>query len=757
MNESLKILASMRSRHDEEARQARLAAMKLLGADLTTFSSSPISASSVASNIEGFIGCTAVPTGVVGPLLFKSGAGPLEKTEAVFALAATSEGALVASMNRGAHVLSQSGGFRSHVIHQKMMRAPAFRFSNLDEAVIFERWLKARVPLLKEHVKKFSKHAELLEVRTLVVGSVVECKLSYSSGDAAGQNMTTTCSWHLCLKIEEDFNQEHEFKILKFILDGSGSSDKRVSYYQIGSGRGVHVACEAVIPAAVLKKTLKVTSKEFLEWGLLGKHLSSFDGSVGHSVNIANTIAAIFLATGQDMACVHESSTGFMHAEDRDGDLYVCLNLPRLVIGTVGGGTGLPGFQQALKLMGCSGPGKIERFACLIAGFALGLELSTLSAMVSGEFAMAHERMGKNRPVEGITREQWLSQQKGLSFEVSLPDLMGAVGSLVSNTDTKRIGFDVFKNETSGQRLLFKSRLGDSETLNALYKVTGAVSPKFLKEFCKIQNETEYSGAPLREARILAALSSHRYSHMPQFFGHHYEQSAEQSCIVTEYLAGGEVAQVGSTPDLLTKDRLMDLFRAIAQAQKVLTAQELRAPGELHVSRTSHLYLNAARAMLDPEARWDADETRLGLIRRAVSRTETRLSGVKSGVDPVVVHNDLRPTHVFISKTRGPLLVGWELSSVDLPMRDPLEFMLRSKLPQESLLDLLWTYQKVFEEVIEKHHTDAEWLAACKETLDSFILSKYAMTLALAAHLQNDPSEQITQNLVRLEELLQTS
>ncbi len=737
MSDSLKILASMRSRHDEEARQARLGALSLLGADLSAFLESPIQAEDVSSNIEGFIGCTAVPTGVVGPLLYRTGQGATEKVESVFALAATSEGALIASMTRGAYVLSQSGGFKAHVIHQKMMRAPAFRFSSLQEAVVFESWLKARVPELTAYVKQFSKHAELLEIRSLIVGSMVECKFSYSSGDAAGQNMTTTCTWHACLKIEEDFNREHTFRIQKFILDCNGSSDKKVSYYQIGSGRGVHVTCEAVIPEAVLKKTLKVTAKEFLDWGLWGKHLSSFDGSVGHNVNVANSIAALFLATGQDVACVHESSTGFMHAEDRDGDLYVCLNLPRLVIGTVGGGTSLPHFNQALKLMGCDGAGKIERFASLIAGFALGLELSTFSAMVNGEFAMAHERMGRNRPKDRLTKEQWLSHQTGFQFESSLDD----------NTS-------VWKREGVEQRVVLSFKPSDTDVLNTLYKLTGSVSPLLLKEFCRIQGSTEFVGVSRRERKIYSALSSAGFKHMPVVFMQSDDSDHDFNMMGTEYVSQERLVPHMDPSEFMPKDRFSQVFEALSQAQKILTQQEVQVHGDLGVSHSSQLYLEFSKLFLEHGGSLPLEEGRRGLIERAILRSSENLTQ-ESSVSRVVVHNNLKPSKILFTKDRGALILGWQWAGFDYPQRDVLELIAYLGAPQGTLKELILSHKSIYEKVTGTNHSDSNWFRASRVALDSLILSKYVFVLIRSAVPEFRAHASVwTKHLIELEAVL---
>ena len=64
------------------------------------------------------------------------------------------------------------------------------------------------------------------------------------------------------------------------------------------------------------------------------------------------------------------------------------------------------------------------RFGEIIAAFTLGLELSTLSALASGQFATAHERLGRNRPTHGLKDEH-------LNHDF-FSKMLGDVGTLIS-------------------------------------------------------------------------------------------------------------------------------------------------------------------------------------------------------------------------------------------------------------------------------------------------------------------------------------
>jgi hydroxymethylglutaryl-CoA reductase (NADPH) len=53
-------------------------------------------------------------------------------------------------------------------------------------------------------------------------------------------------------------------------------------------------------------------------------------GATNNGLHAANALAALFMATGQDVANIAESSAGIMYTEiTKDGDLYGSLTLPR--------------------------------------------------------------------------------------------------------------------------------------------------------------------------------------------------------------------------------------------------------------------------------------------------------------------------------------------------------------------------------------------------------------------------------------------
>jgi hydroxymethylglutaryl-CoA reductase (NADPH) len=124
--------------------------------------------------------------------------------------------------------------------------------------------------------------------------------------------------------------------------------------------------------------------------------MSGVNNNGAHS---ANGITAIFIATGQDVANVAESSAAFVHAELRpNGDYYYSITIPSLIVASYGGGTGLATQRECLELLGCYGDGKVRKLAEIIAATVLCGELSLGSAIVAEEWVKAHDAYGRNRP-----------------------------------------------------------------------------------------------------------------------------------------------------------------------------------------------------------------------------------------------------------------------------------------------------------------------------------------------------------------------
>ncbi|QIL90528.1 hypothetical protein GNX18_12735 [Microbulbifer sp. SH-1] len=263
----------------------------------------------------------------------------------------------------------------------------------------FVRWVEEHTAEIREQALRASRHAELVALEPSVLGRTVHLTFEYTCGDASGQNMVTACTWSACQYIRAQLAQSTLMPLKSFAIETGHSGDKRVTGLTLSRGRGIRVTAECVLPAQVLRDELKVEPAALDKYFRLLSSSEAAAGSVGCCINIANSIAGVFIATGQDIACVHESSVGIFHLElQADSSIYASITLPCLVVGTVGGGTGVPQQNECLRMFGCAGAGKVMRFAECITAYCMGLELSTMSALASDQFAQAHERMGRNRP-----------------------------------------------------------------------------------------------------------------------------------------------------------------------------------------------------------------------------------------------------------------------------------------------------------------------------------------------------------------------
>jgi hydroxymethylglutaryl-CoA reductase (NADPH) len=346
-------------------------------------------------NIENAIGCVQIPVGIAGPLKING-----EYANGLFYVPlATTEGALVASINRGCSVITASGGANTKILYDKMTRAPLFKVKNISEAVRFVQWIKERFEEIKTKFEEGSRHLKLVNIHPWMIGKNVWLRFEAQTGDAMGMNMVTIATERACKYIMENFK---EAKLIA--LSGNLCTDKKPGAINWLLGRGKTVLAEVTIPRDIVKEKLKTTPEEAQEVAFKKNILASaFAHAYGLNAHIANIIAAIFLATGQDAAQITESAMGISYAEvDEEENLYVSVYLPSLEIGTVGGGTGLPTQRENLRILGCEGGGKepglnAKKFAEIIAATVLAGEISLLAALAAGHLAQAHIRLGKGK------------------------------------------------------------------------------------------------------------------------------------------------------------------------------------------------------------------------------------------------------------------------------------------------------------------------------------------------------------------------
>ena len=360
------------------------------GADAEHIGQYCLDPAGVAGNIENFIGAAQVPIGIAGPLLID---GEHARGEFYVPLA-TTEGTLVASYNRGMKLLHRAGGVKATVMEDRMQRAPAFGFDSARQARAFGQWVTANFGAIKNAAEATTRTGRLHDIEQFSASRFIFLRFNYTTGDAAGQNLTGRATSQAC-----DWIRAHYPGVRQFCLESNLATDKKSSQINILASRGKRVTAEATIPAELIRDVMHTTPGQMFQGrqlSNLGGLMSGVNNNGNHS---ANGITAMFVATGQDVATVAESSAALVYAEIlADGGYYYSITIPALVVATYGGGTGLPTQRECLELLGCYGHGKVRKLAEIVAATVLCGEISLGSAVVAEEWVSAHERLGRNRP-----------------------------------------------------------------------------------------------------------------------------------------------------------------------------------------------------------------------------------------------------------------------------------------------------------------------------------------------------------------------
>ena len=361
------------------------------GADLSALADDATieQAGRYSANIENLVGTVKVPVGVIGPLRING----LNAQGDYHVPLATTEAALVASYGRGAIAASTAGGISTAVLYEGVLRTPAFVVEDLLTAGTFVDWVVANVETLKEVAEATTQHGELVSLEPVIDTNIVFLLCRYTTGDAAGQNMVTIATDALCRHIADIC----PVPIKKWYVEGNFSGDKKASALGLITGRGRKVSASVTLPGEVVEQVLRSTVDEMLEYGRVANLGSLLSGQLGAQAHYANGLAALYIATGQDAACVAESAVGFTRMERRGSDLFCSVTMPNILVGSVGGGTGLPSQSACLDVLGLKGADKGAALAEVAAAVCLCGEMSIVAAMSAGHFAGAHEKLARKR------------------------------------------------------------------------------------------------------------------------------------------------------------------------------------------------------------------------------------------------------------------------------------------------------------------------------------------------------------------------
>ncbi|WP_394839217.1 phosphotransferase [Pendulispora rubella] len=738
----------------EEARRERLAfASAMTGVPLDHMEETSLSAERLAKNIEGLIGGVEIPVGLAGPLLFRS-------FGLVLAPFATTEGALVASTTRGALALSRAGGVTTRVLHQQMVRAPLFVFRDVGHAATFGQWIRTHVEVLSKEVRKVSKHANLLGVEPYVLGRTVHVIFRYTTGDAAGQNMTTAATWQACTWVLEEIRHVESFELEHFSVEGNMAGDKKFSFLSFLRGRGFRVAADCYVPRAVLHEVLKVSPEAAVQ---AHEHYMSGSfqaGLVSHNINTSNAVAAIFAATGQDIACVHESSGGLLSLQLADGGLYASMLLPNLVVGTVGGGTHLPRQREMLQLMGCLGDGGAARLAEIIAGFCLALDLSTLSASLSERFVMAHERLGRNKPMAWLAREDLArpsffdgaaKRMRGDAAVVaSAEPLEGVIEpriapALRARGVTKLMGLlpyrlriDVPGAPSSEHDVMVKVKALSEDRVLAMKGASGA---QFAKAYARFAAHTGVEACESRELGVCAQTEPRLTRHMPAIYDAYRDPSRGAFVLVMEYLRDVEWLDA-SQWERAHVEAALDAAASIHSVWYGRERELLEQPW-LGVPPSSERMLEAMPLWLALAEYLPSDLASDLVEARDAITSLGEWWPVFEQQPRTLIHNAFNPANLGFAGKTLVIACDWELATLHVPQRDLAELLVhtlpmqRAEPDREEVAHYVEYHRRALERATGRAIDESMWRAGFSASLRE--LAIHRIPLAIMAYGDSPP------------------
>ncbi len=356
-----------------------------LNVDLQNIGYYSMNTQKAKGNIENMIGVAQVPIGIAGPCKVN---GEYARGDFYIPLA-TTEGALVMTYQRGMMALNLAGGANVKILKDNLHISPVFLFNNLTESVEFQKWVDEHFFEIKKEAEKTTKHGKLISIEPRITGNKVILTFHYSTGDAAGQNMIAISADAACNYIMEQTGS-------KFYLKSNFSSDKKLSGYNFIKGYGKSVIAEISLPAEVTKRIFDIYPEDMFDCyqaNIISTKLAKMEGVNSH---VANCLAAIFIACGQDVASITNSCFAVIYSElTKENYIYLTVYFPSLVIGTVGGGVSLGTQKECLKILDCYGNGNSKKFTEIIGAVALAGEISIAAAIAKGSFAQGHAKYGR--------------------------------------------------------------------------------------------------------------------------------------------------------------------------------------------------------------------------------------------------------------------------------------------------------------------------------------------------------------------------
>ncbi len=725
----------------------------------------------VLKNTENYIGTVQIPVGIAGPLMIKG--DHVKRVQ--YVPMATTEGSLIASTTRGAKAITLSGGCHVKVIDRIMNRVPVFQFHNKEEAVAFKKWFSTKCKGFTQEAESYSRYAQLESIEPILVDERVFLECRYKTGDAAGQNMTTVCTWHACQWLKHQAVSDG-ITILSVHVASSVSGDKKVcsrNSFPPGSTarRGTHVIATCNLTDAVISKELKSSRSQLLSAFETTKVSAKLAGMLAFNVNVANVIAALFTAAGQDIGSVHESSIAEFKLVPRpNNELHASVRLPCLIVGTVGGGTQLPTQQSILALLGCQGPSSSLALAEIIAATALALELSTFSAIAADHFAQAHDKLGRNRPMLPLKVEELnldyfraIAQQLGEKRKLMQADIQPMpkdsesivtelTGQVISD---KWVGLSQVKlrwaedqpahseDRSKGRKLpntwFIKSKPTSEEVYLALKRIASISGEAVQNALTQHASILPINQAHTRELNILARAPKELTSIAPETYHIWRDNNRQIYLLVQPFLQNIELMNSVNHPQLWKRKHLLTAITDISPLHALAYSKKNEIPENLSSLQLYNPRLNERiesiplwSTLINHGIKEHSDwfcthhhEKALSLLAEAPIWMEK-----KEKLPKGFIHNDFNPRNLaFLTKTEGISLCAydWELAAFDLPQRDLIELLVFTLTPQTDTDDLatyINTHRVTLGNLVQSpiHHNC--WFEGVRLSLYDFIVTR---------------------------------
>ena len=333
-------------------------------------------------NCENVVGYVRVPIGMIGPINIDN--------KNNFIPFATTEGALVSSINRGCKLLNLS---KNEIIVEDigMTRSPIIKCNSLSDLQNIKLWINDNLEDIKKVFEKDSNYTKLKKIDFLQEGRHLHIRFCATTGDAMGMNMVSKSSNNVLKYLQEKF----DVKIIS--LSGNTCTDKKSSAINLIKGRGKHIVMESLIKKEDLFNILKVTPDEIInlhiQKNLIGSSLAHTIG--GNNCNASNIVAGLFLATGQDCGQIGTSSYCIINMSKEEGDLLVTINMPSMELATIGGGTRLEDQMNNLKIIHKNDKFDVKFLGKNIIYSVLACELSLMSALCNDDLIKAHLKLNR--------------------------------------------------------------------------------------------------------------------------------------------------------------------------------------------------------------------------------------------------------------------------------------------------------------------------------------------------------------------------